>query len=137
MYFSARQFAPPPGGSITFAIDFAATIIGGAPGDLYDGFVSFNVLDFSTGAALDFFVGNDTIATVYGKLPFPGIPDVTPERGPRFFCLFEEMRNTTSQGQLRHFEMPTTAPKMKSDFPSMERKCGATLMSHLSSGHAP
>ncbi len=87
MYFSARQFAPPPGGLITFAIDLGATIVGGSPGDLYDGFVSFNVLDFSTGAALDFFVGNDTIATVYGKLPFPGVPDVTPDRGPRFFSV--------------------------------------------------
>ena len=105
MYFSARQFTPPAGGSITFAIDFSATIVGGAQGDLYDGFVSFNVLDFSTGAALDFFVGNDTIATVYGKLPFPGVPDITPDRGPRFFCLFEEMRNANAPGQMRHFEI--------------------------------
>lgn len=105
MYFSARQFAPPPGGSITFAIDFGATIVGGAPGDLYDGFVSFNVLDFSTGAALDFFVGNDTIATVYGKLPFPGVPDVAPAHGPRYFCLFEEMKEATSPGRTRHFEI--------------------------------
>ena len=113
MYFSARQFAPPPGGSITFAIDFGATIMGGTPGDLYDGFVSFNVLDFSTGAALDFFVGNDTIATVYGKLPFPGVPDVTPERGPRFFCLFEEMRNATSPGRSGISKSPTTARRTR------------------------
>ena len=105
MYFSARQFAPPPGGSITFAVDFAATIIEGRAGDLYDAFVSFNVLDFSTGAAFDFFVGNDTIATVYGKLPFPGVPDVSPERGPRYFCLFEENRKATSPGEMHHFEI--------------------------------
>jgi len=111
MYFSARQFAPPPGGSITFAIDLGATIVGGVPGDLYDGFVSFNVLDFSTGAALDFFVGNDTIATVYGKLPFPGVPDLAPERGPRYFCLFEEMRNATSQGRTHHFEITYNGAK--------------------------
>jgi hypothetical protein len=83
MYFSTRTFECPPEGTITFSIDLAATIIKGAPGDLYDGFVSFNVLDFSTGAALDFFVGNETIATVYGKLPFPGVPIVDPARGPR------------------------------------------------------
>lgn len=105
MYFSARQFAPPEGGSITFAIDLAATIVGAIPGDLYDGFVSFNVLDFSTGAALDFFVGNETVATVYGKLPFPGVPEVSPAHGPRYFCLFEEMRNAASPGKLRHFEI--------------------------------
>ena len=61
--------------------------------------------------ALDFFVGNDTIATVYGKLPFPGVPDLTPERGPRFFCLFEEMRNATSQGRTRHFEITYNGAK--------------------------
>ena len=105
MYFSARQFAPPPSGSITFAIDLGATIVGGVAGDLYDGFVSFNVLDFSTGAALDFFVGNETIATVYGKLPFPGVPVVTPAHGPQYFCLFEELRNSNSPGRMRHFEI--------------------------------
>jgi hypothetical protein len=67
--------------------------------------VSFNVLDFSTGAALDFFVGNDAIATVYGKLPFPGVPIVDPAHGPRHFCLFEELRGATAPGQLHHFEI--------------------------------
>ena len=105
MYFSTRTFACPDGGTITFSIDLAATIIDGAPGDLYDGFVSFNVLDFSTGAALDFFVGNETIATVYGKLPFPGVPIVDPAHGPRHFCLFEEIRDATAPGQLHHFEI--------------------------------
>ncbi len=105
MYFSTQTFAPPEGGTIAFELDFAATIVGGRPGDLYDGFVSFNVLDFSTGAALDFFVGNDTIATVYGKLPFPGVPDISPASGPRYFCLFEEIRGATRPGQLHHFEI--------------------------------
>ncbi len=105
MYFSARTFAPPPGGTISFAIDFSATIVGGRAGDLYDGFVSFNVLDFSTGAALDFFVGNDVVATVYGKLPFPGVPEVAPAHGPRYFCLFEEARGVTKSGEPHHFEI--------------------------------
>ena len=80
MYFSTQTFAPPPGGTISFALDFSATIVNGRPGDLYDGFVSFNVLDFSTGAALDFFVGNNIVATVYGKLPFPACPRSSPRR---------------------------------------------------------
>ncbi|MFZ1889270.1 MAG: DUF6081 family protein [Candidatus Binataceae bacterium] len=105
MYFSTRTFAPPPGGTISFALDFSATIVGGRPGDLYDGFVSFNVLDFSTGAALDFFVGNDVVATVYGKLPFPGVPEVKPAQGPLYFCLFEETRGITASGAMHHFEI--------------------------------
>jgi Family of unknown function (DUF6081) len=105
MYFSARTFAPAEGGSITFAIDIAANILGTAPGDLYDGFVSFNALDFTTGAALDFFVGNDTVATVYGKLPFPGVPVTPVSHGPRNFCLFEEIRDAASPGRVRHYEI--------------------------------
>src|ERR1700683_4845703 len=105
MYFSTRTFACPEGGTIKFAIDLAATIVDCAPGDLYDGFVSFNVLDFSTGAALDFFVGNETIATVYGKLPFPGVPEVSAAHGPPYFCLFEEMRHAASPGKVHHFEI--------------------------------
>jgi hypothetical protein len=105
MYFSARTFAPPPGGSISFSLDLAATVIDGKPGDLYDGFVSFNVLDFSTGCALDFFVGNDVFATVYGKLPFPGVPAAACDQGPRYFCLFEETRNLIDPGSLHHYEI--------------------------------
>ncbi|HUY28734.1 MAG TPA: DUF6081 family protein [Candidatus Binataceae bacterium] len=105
MYFSTQTFAPPPGGTISFSLDFSATIVGGRAGDLYDGFVSFNVLDFSTGAALDFFAGNDVIATVYGKLPFPGVPDLAPAQGPRYFCLFEEIRGQTAPGAMHHFEI--------------------------------
>ncbi len=105
MYFSARTFAPPPDGTISFSIDMAATIANGAPRDLYDGFVSFNVLDFSTGAALDFFTGNDMAATVYGRLPFPGVPDSPVAHGPRYFCLFEETRDGFAPGLLRHYEI--------------------------------
>ena len=105
MYFSTRTFAAPPGGSIGFSLDLGATIIGGNPGDLYDAFVSFNVLDFSTGCALDFFVGNDVLATVYGKLPFPGVPSPPVEGGPRYFCLFEESRGRIQPGSIHHYEI--------------------------------
>ncbi len=105
MYFSTRMFETPAGGSISFSFDLAAIIVGGRDGDLYDGFVSFNVLDFTTGAALDFFVGNDVMATVYGKLPFPGVPDHQPSRGPKYFCLFEEIRGATRPGELHRYEI--------------------------------
>ena len=111
MYFSTRSFAAPAGGTVSFAIDMSATVINGRDGDLYDGFVSFNVLDFSTGTALDFFVGNNLFATVYGKLPFPGVPSVAVENGPQYFCLFEEMRNSIASGSLHHYEVAYDAEK--------------------------
>lgn len=90
MYFSRDRIDTPPSGSVSFEITIAARVFGGKPGDLYDGFVSFNLLDFNTGFALDFFAGNDQCATVYGRLPFPGVP--VPQTGPvRYFCLFKEL----------------------------------------------
>jgi hypothetical protein len=100
MYFSAERVAVPSGGAISFAINIAARGHGTAPGDLYDGFVSYNLLDFSSGWALDFFISNDRIATVYARLPFPGV--TVPETGPaRYFALFKELDLPTAPAQ-RH-----------------------------------
>lgn len=101
MYFSRQRFVVPNGGRITFEIQVAARTVGTQPGDLYDGYVSWNLLDLTTGWALDFFTGGDTVATVYGRLPFPGtaVPDTGQARA---FCIFNELRNfPTGQGQ-RH-----------------------------------
>ena len=80
MYFSKERFAVPPGGRITFEIQVAARTVGTAPRNLYDGYVSWNLLDITTGWALDFFTGGDTVATVYGRLPFPGAALPRPAR---------------------------------------------------------
>lgn len=99
MYFSKQRFEVPDGGRITFEIKVAARTVGTRPGDLYDGYVSWNLLDFNTGWALDFFTGGDTVATVYGRLPFPGV--TLPETGEaRAFCFFHELADLpATQGQ--------------------------------------
>ncbi|WP_127588546.1 DUF6081 family protein [Paenibacillus koleovorans] len=89
MYFSAQPVEVPENGEVSFELRIRARSQNTAPNDLYDGYVSLNLLDFSTGAALDFFVGNDTYATVYGVLPFPGV-DVPPSDKTRYFCIFKE-----------------------------------------------
>ncbi len=100
MYFSRERFAVPAEGSIAFEVNIGARGHGTRPHDLYDGFVSYNLLDFATGWALDFFISNDTIATVYARLPFPGVTG--PETGPvRYFALFKELDVPTAPGQ-RH-----------------------------------
>lgn len=100
MYFSAERVTVPSGGAAVFDVNIAARGHGTAPNDLYDGFVSYNLLDFSSGWALDFFVSNDVIATVYARLPFPGV--TVPETGPaRYFALFKELEVPTSPGE-RH-----------------------------------
>ncbi|MEP7216122.1 MAG: DUF6081 family protein [Anaerolineaceae bacterium] len=105
MYFSKERFAVPPGGRITFEIQIAARTVGSQQGNLYDGYVSWNLLDLTTGWALDFFTGGDTVATVYGRLPFPGaaIPDTGEARA---FCIFNELKDLpTSQGQAHAYRI--------------------------------
>jgi hypothetical protein len=89
MYFSTETFAVPDGGVISVETEIRAQKINGIANDFYDGFVSLNLLDLSTGVAIDFFVSNECFATVYARLPFPGA--VTPEGdGLRYFALFKE-----------------------------------------------
>lgn len=108
MFFSTRTFAPSEQGEITFEWEQKARCSGTAAHDLYDGFVSVNLLDFSTGAALDFFVCNDLIATVYAILPFPGLP-MLPDKElsdkPKYFCDFGELPIETQPGQLHRYRI--------------------------------
>jgi uncharacterized protein DUF6081 len=89
MFFSTRQFPVPAGGGISFELDIRSMCRGTTPGDLYDGFVSFNLLDFSQGVALDWFAGHDRIAPVYARLPFPGVA-AGDARPLKYFAIFEE-----------------------------------------------
>lgn len=97
MYFS-RERAPVGAGETAFDITYRMIGMNTAPHDLYDGFVSWNLLDFETGFALDFFVSNDTIATVYARLPFPGVPE--PKTGDtKYFAIFNELDLPTAPGR--------------------------------------
>ncbi|MFF2094334.1 DUF6081 family protein [Paenibacillus sp. NPDC058174] len=89
MYYSAKPVEVPENGEISFELQIRARSQNTAPGDLYDGYVSLNLLDFTTGGALDFFAGNDKYASVYAVLPFPGVP-VPESDKTRFFCIFKE-----------------------------------------------
>jgi hypothetical protein len=89
MYFSKELFAVPADGEISVELDIRAQKYNGVADDFYDGFVSVNLLDFSTGLAADFFVSNECYATVYARLPFPGVGAPVTE-GQRYFGLFKE-----------------------------------------------
>lgn len=103
MYFSTRSFGAPEGGRITLEWELAARILGGRPGDLYDAFVSFHLMDLARGVALNFFVGDDVFSTVYAHLPFPGAQAPERERGPRYFAWFEEHRGRVRPGGFHRY----------------------------------
>ncbi|MFF2482850.1 DUF6081 family protein [Paenibacillus sp. NPDC058071] len=89
MYYSAKPVEIPQTGEISFEIQLRARTRNTAPNDLYDGYVSFHLLDFTTGAALDFFASEDQYASVYAILPFPGV-QVPETDKTRYFSIFKE-----------------------------------------------
>jgi hypothetical protein len=105
MYFSVRTFEAPPGGRLEVAWEMAAAISRGRPGDLYDGFVSFHLLNPAGGVAVDVFLGNEELATVYARLPFPGSEAPRPAKGPRFYSVFDEVRGRTRPGEMHAYAM--------------------------------
>jgi hypothetical protein len=88
MYYSRDTFDVPEGGEISVELEIKAIKINGVADDFYDGFVSVNLLDLSTGLAIDFFVSNECFATVYARLPFPGAKE--PDDAPKYFAMFKE-----------------------------------------------
>ena len=108
MFFSTRKFAAPDDGEISFEWDMSARCTGTKPRDLYDGFVSVNLLDLNSGMALYFFACNDMIATVYARLPFPSVPapfDSEDAVKPKYFSDFNELDVETRPGQTHRYRI--------------------------------
>ena len=109
MYWSTRQFEVPAGGSLTIEWEQAARIMGAKEGDLYDGFVSFHLLDLARGVALNFFVGNDVLSTVHAHLPFPGATAPERDAGPKYFCWFDEQTGRVAPGEWHRYAIRVDA----------------------------
>lgn len=107
MYFSTERFIPPDDGTISVELTIAARRHNGRPGILYDGMATVNLLDFDTGAAIDFFATNDKLATVYGRVRFPGVTADPPAdlNRPTYFCIFNELAIATRPGQLHLYRI--------------------------------
>jgi hypothetical protein len=93
MFYSTERFPVAEDGGISFGLSIRSRCTGTAPGDLYDGYVSFNLLDLSQGVALDWFVGHDLIAPVNARLPFPGV-NAGDARPLKYYAVFEELEHT-------------------------------------------
>jgi hypothetical protein len=104
MYFSRETFHVPAGGEISVELDIRAQKLNGIPNDFYDGFVSVNLLDFTTGLAVDFFVSNECFASVYARLPFPGSPE--PDgAGQKYFAMFKEQPLPKGEQQTHRYKI--------------------------------
>lgn len=107
MYFSTRRVVVPATGEVTVAVEMRARVVKGDDADLYAGFASLNLLDFATGAALDWFVANRRSATVYARLRFPGVPEpeADDESRPRYFCVFRETEARPEPWEMHRYEI--------------------------------
>lgn len=92
MYFSRERFEVPPEGDVAVEVDMRVAIQGARPGDIYDAFVTLNLLDLQTGISADWFLGGDQCATVYARVHLPGT-EVSEDNGahPRYFSIFNEI----------------------------------------------
>lgn len=96
--FSTRTFEVPHEGGISFDISMRTRRNEAIDGDLYDGYGSFLCLDFRNGVALDFFLAEETAASVFARLPFPGL-DLADAKPMKYWALFEERAlESTSDG---------------------------------------
>jgi hypothetical protein len=104
MYFSREHFQVPEEGATAFDVDMKAIVNNGKNADLYDAFAAFNLLDFSTGLAFDWFVGADQCATVYARVHFPGTSNG--DNGmAKYFAIFNEMELPEPREELHHFRI--------------------------------
>jgi hypothetical protein len=110
MYWSKEMVACPDNAVVTVDLEIAAYGHDTTPGDLYDGFVSVNLLDFANGAAIDFFVSHDRLATVYARLPFPGVPEPAEVTPAKYFCLFKEMEHPGGPGKRHAYRIVYNKP---------------------------
>lgn len=60
-------------GATSFHCRIQARSINATPFDWRDGFVSFNVLDFSSGMVFDLCATSDRLFAIYERLPWPGV----------------------------------------------------------------
>jgi hypothetical protein len=107
MYFSRARVVTPDVGEVSVEAGLRARIIDGRDEDLYSGFVSIHLLDFTTGLAFDWFVANRKAASVYARLRFPGVEPAdedNPER-PRYFCVFHEADRVLAAGEEHRFQI--------------------------------
>lgn len=111
MYYSNEPIKVPQDGTVSFQWKMRSRPIGTNANDLYDGFVSVNLLDFTTGAALDFFAGNDQYASVYAVLPFPGVSVPETEKRDTFVSLKKNKNSIKENGTI--IRSPITDQLMK------------------------
>lgn len=75
LYGSTTTFPVSKDGITMFEVDMGAETYQSDAYDLRDGFVGFNVMDFSTGMIFDFISTGQKIGAIYERLLIPGLTD--------------------------------------------------------------
>lgn len=73
LLLATRTLALPETGRVTFSTTMSARSLNATPQCYRDGFVSFNVLDFTTGMVFDLCATSDQVVAIHERLPLPGV----------------------------------------------------------------
>lgn len=102
LYFSQEDVTVPQDCEATFELSMAAKGIRTDSGDIYDGFVTFHLLEVRAGIASDFFAGDKTIAVAY-SYPRPPQANQGSRGGLKYLAQFHEASIPTAPGQIHRY----------------------------------
>lgn len=97
-----------------FEVDMGAETYHSDPYDLRDGFVGFNVMDFSTGMIFDFVSTGQKIGAIYERLLIPGLTDEKTAFTYLIESPFSGIR--TEPSKMHHYSVRLDAAKRRAEW---------------------
>lgn len=119
LYGSTTTLPVSRDGITVFEVDMGAETYHSDAYDLRDGFVGFNVMDFSTGMIFDFISTGQKIGAIYERLLIPGLTDEKTAFTYLIESPFSGVR--TEPGKMHHYSVRLDAPKRKAEWHVDER----------------
>jgi uncharacterized protein DUF6081 len=119
LYGSARTLPVSKNGVTVFEADMGAETYNSNSEDLRDGFVGFNVMDFSTGMIFDFVSTGRKIGAIYERLLIPGLTDEKTAFTYLVESPFSGVR--TEPGKMHHYSVRLDASRRTAEWHVDER----------------
>jgi uncharacterized protein DUF6081 len=119
LYGSTRTLPVSKDGLTTFEVEMGAETYRSNADDLRDGFVGFNVMDFSTGMIFDFISTGRKIGAIYERLLIPGLTDEKTSFTYLIESPFSGVR--TEPGKMHHYSVRLDAAKRRAEWHVDER----------------
>ena len=120
LYGSTTTLPVSRDGITLFEVDMGAETYRSNADDLRDGFVGFNVMDFSTGMIFDFVSTGQKIGAIYERLLIPGLTDEKTAFTYLIESPFSGVR--TEPGKMHHYSVRIDTTKRRAEWYVDERR---------------